>query len=300
MKTLKILVVSQKGGVGKSTFSTNFAAWSGEVKQQSTVLLDFDPHASSSTWLKELEPKNVVVMEASTSDFSAQRWYMGARTMMRKVESTCDVAIADVTWTKGMNYDFLAEFDLVLVPTSVSKIDVEATHEFILQNLNSFKEQPSSLNKKMIPPELMLLPSMVTEEQLNTNPFTTKNFDFRFLLLPPIPYDVNVRLLFRKQFIHQSLFKSKRMYEICFESIRQAGKVHIKEKLARIKQLQLPLKIENIRGNFALPVLKNQKIWATKMNFKNSGNIGRIINSEVKRNKTINKKKSWLEKISSW
>ena len=184
MHTLKILVVSQKGGVGKSTFSTNFAAWCGERKNFSTTLLDFDPHASSSVWIKELSPKNVHHKEVSSSDFSAQRWFMGARSTIRKVESTCDIAIADVTWTKGMNANFLTEFHLIIVPTSVSQLDVDATHDFITKNIRFFKEQRAVLSNQKITPALMLLPSMVTSEQLQTNPFTTRNFDFPFLLLP--------------------------------------------------------------------------------------------------------------------
>jgi cellulose biosynthesis protein BcsQ len=300
METLKILVVSQKGGVGKSTLSTNFAAWCGEIKKQSTVLLDFDPHASSSTWLKELNPKNVSFKEASSSDFSAQRWFMGARTIVRKANETCEVAIADVTWTKGMNSDFLTEFDLVIVPTSVSQLDIDATHDFISQNLTSFQETTKNLSKKNLPPALMLLPSMVTEEQLKTNPFTNKNFDFPFLLLPPIPFDLNVRLLFKEKFIHQSSLDSKSLFEICFNSIAQAGKVKLKERFLKAKQLSTRPKIENMHGN--LPPLheKSKKIWSTKKNIQDSENIARIISSEVKNNKNLFRKKTWLERIISW
>ena len=37
---LKILVVSQKGGVGKSTLSANFSAYCGSVKKKKSLLLD--------------------------------------------------------------------------------------------------------------------------------------------------------------------------------------------------------------------------------------------------------------------
>ncbi len=299
-KTLKILVVSQKGGVGKSTLSTNFAAWCGEKKNLSTTVLDFDPHASSSTWIKELSPKNVSHKEASSSDFSAQRWYMGARTIIRKVDSTCDIAIADVTWTKGMNADFLTEFNLVIVPTSVSQLDIDATHDFIVKNINSFKEKITNLSNSKLTPALMLLPSMVTDEQLKTNPFTSKNFDFPFLLLPPIPFDKNVRLLFKKKFIHQSEIATKNLFEICFEAITQAGKIHIKEHNLKINRRLTPQKIQNMRGDLPPTNEKSKKIWSTKRKIQESENIAKIVNSQLNNNNRAVRKRSWLEKITSW
>ena len=87
VKSLKILVVSQKGGVGKSTLSSNLVGWLGEQKNLTTMILDFDPHASSSSWVTELKPKNVTVNSAVTTDFSAQRWFIGARSQIRKIET---------------------------------------------------------------------------------------------------------------------------------------------------------------------------------------------------------------------
>ena len=300
METLKVLVVSQKGGVGKSTLSTNFAAWCGEIKNLSTTIIDFDPHASSSTWINELKPKNVSQKVACSSDFSAQRWFMGARTIIRKVESTCDIAIADVTWTKGMNSDFLSEFDLVIVPTSVSQLDIDATQDFIAKNMKMFKQSVVGFGNTKFAPALMLAPSMVTNDQLKTNPFTSKNFDFPFLLLPPIPFDTNVRLLFKKQFIHQSTITTKKLFEICFEAISQAGKVHLKEKTQKIKQSQKILKLENMRGDLPPMHKKSKKIWATKRKLQESEKIANIVNSQFKNNNKAVRKRSWLEKITSW
>ncbi|MGA1733088.1 MAG: ParA family protein, partial [Burkholderiaceae bacterium] len=47
MQTLKILVTSQKGGVGKSTIAANLAAFFRKNKNLGTTLIDFDPHGSS-------------------------------------------------------------------------------------------------------------------------------------------------------------------------------------------------------------------------------------------------------------
>ena len=70
---IKILVVSQKWGVGKSTLSANFSAYCGSVKNKKTLLVDCDPHASASSWLKALKPKNVDIKHHLIDDFTAQR-----------------------------------------------------------------------------------------------------------------------------------------------------------------------------------------------------------------------------------
>ena len=65
MDTLRILVVSQKGGVGKSTLSANLSVWFSEKAFKTTVLLDLDPHGSSSTWVREARSSDVVAEPVS-------------------------------------------------------------------------------------------------------------------------------------------------------------------------------------------------------------------------------------------
>ena len=302
IETLKILIVSQKGGVGKSTLSSNLAGWFGEQKNLTTVILDFDPHASSSTWVTELKPKNVTVSSALTNDFSAQRWFIGARSRIRKIETLYEIMIADVTWTQGMNSDFLKEFNLVIVPTSVSKLDIDATNSFIYKNINfnSNKTKNNQINN-YFPPSLMLLPSMVTDEQLRSNPFSKQNFDFPFLLLPPIPLDKDVRLLFNEKFIFQTNYKSKKHYEICFESILQAGKVHIREKQSFKLNQSKPKQIVRQYSNLSHDKKTIVKTWSSssKSEIQNAKNIAKIINIE-KKNKSTPRKKSWFQRISPW
>ena len=302
IESLKILVVSQKGGVGKSTLSSNLVGWLGEQKNLTTMILDFDPHASSSSWVKELKPKNVTVNSAVTTDFSAQRWFIGARSKIRKIETFYKIIVADVTWTQGMNSDFLKEFNLVIVPTSVSKLDIDATNSFISKNFNfsSNKLTKNQFNNHF-PPSLLLLPSMVTDEQLRSNPFSKQNFDFPFLLLPPIPLDKDVRLLFNEKFIFQTNYKSKKHYEVCFEAILQAGKVHIREKQSFRFNQNKPKQIVRQYSNLTHDKKPQVKTWSTssKSEIHNAENIARIINIE-KKNKTTSRKKSWFQRISPW
>ena len=60
MSTFKILVTSQKGGVGKSTVSANLAAYL-RRQGQTVTLIDFDTHGSSSTWMTRAPNIGVVV-----------------------------------------------------------------------------------------------------------------------------------------------------------------------------------------------------------------------------------------------
>jgi cellulose biosynthesis protein BcsQ len=90
---LKILVVSQKGGVGKSTLSANFSAYCGNVKKKKSLLLDCDPHASASSWLKALKPKNVDIKHHLVDDFTAQRWFIGMRNIVRKNQSDYEILV---------------------------------------------------------------------------------------------------------------------------------------------------------------------------------------------------------------
>ena len=132
---LKILIVSQKGGVGKSTLSANLSAYCGRFLKRKTLLLDCDPHASASIWLKALKPENVEIKHHIIDDFTAQRWFIGMRTIIRKNLTGYDFIVCDLTWTKSMSSEFVREFDLIIIPTSVSLIEIDATNIFIDQNL---------------------------------------------------------------------------------------------------------------------------------------------------------------------
>ena len=54
---IKIGVINQKGGVGKTTISNAIAYESSQIKKLRTLLIDFDPQ-SSQTILLNFEPKN--------------------------------------------------------------------------------------------------------------------------------------------------------------------------------------------------------------------------------------------------
>ena len=57
----KILVTSQKGGVGKSTVAANLSAFLSCQLGMRTTLIDWDPHGSSSNWLRRAPNVGVLV-----------------------------------------------------------------------------------------------------------------------------------------------------------------------------------------------------------------------------------------------
>ncbi len=221
MDTLRILVVSQKGGVGKSTLSANLSVWFAEKAFKSTVLLDLDPHGSSSTWIKEARSSSVVTEHCVLDDFDARRWLIDCRNRVRRHLNKVEILICDLTWTAAMDPEVLYEFDLVVVPTSVSSIELSATTRFIETIGWVFN------SKSGISPTLLLCPSRVSEAELATDPFSARDFSVPFMLLPPIYNDDSVRQLFKKQFVFdvkKSL--AGQSYSRCAQSIQQAGTIH--------------------------------------------------------------------------
>jgi len=72
------------------------------------------------------------------------------------------------------------EFDMVLVPTSVSEIELAATSGFLSRHRWVFD---SAITKS---PALLVCPTRVLSEQLNSNIFTRQRFPVSFMLAPPI------------------------------------------------------------------------------------------------------------------
>ena len=298
---LKILVVSQKGGVGKSTLSANFSAYCGKVLKKKTLLLDCDPHASASSWLNSLKPENVEVKHHLINDFTAQRWYIGMRNVIRKNLQGSDILVCDLTWTKSMSAEFVKEFDLIIIPTSVSMIEIDATNIFIEENLKRLAK-PNTL------PDLLICPSQVMNDELKSNPFDSRTFKFPFLLLPPIPSDPQVRALFEKGYTFESAGFIGNSFKKVFRSILQAGRLRrervsekqwISDKVSRVSRISsnqgyaqgdMPSKEVNQKQPH---YLQKDNIVAFK-NPNQLDKVKRLIGEKKKQ------KSSWIRRLVSW
>ena len=221
MSALKIIVVSQKGGVGKSTIAANLAAWFRVESKRSTALIDFDPHGSSSTWINDARQVGVSASHVPVEDVGARRWLLTCRTHLRRAADQFDVVIVDLTWTISMDPEFLLGFDLVIVPSGISEIEVQASMGFVEKNRWVFE------SLRTVPPSLVICPSRVRQDQLLDHAFNGRNFPVRFVLSPPVFDDADVRSLFRKDFLISKPGQQGQNFKQFAEAILQAAHIHL-------------------------------------------------------------------------
>jgi cellulose biosynthesis protein BcsQ len=195
MSTFKILVTSQKGGVGKSTVSANLAAYL-RRQGQTVTLIDFDTHGSSSTWMTRAPNIGVVVQHhVLPLDQGGNRPILDARLHLRRAASSSEVVICDLTWTDSIAGELMFEYDLVIVPTSVSEIELAATAGFLSRHRWVFD---SALHT---PPTLLVSPTRVQPEQLQSDVFSKQRFPISFMLAPPILEAQSAREMFERGYL---------------------------------------------------------------------------------------------------
>lgn len=127
LNACRILVINGKGGSGKTTISTNLAAWLAQ-RGESTSLLDADPQGSSSHWIKQrpLELPYIYgfkIEHNSRTTLSFQ---------LRAPKSTSWLVTDSPPGLSGLALDDLVrDHDLILVPVMPSEIDIRASARFI-------------------------------------------------------------------------------------------------------------------------------------------------------------------------
>jgi cellulose biosynthesis protein BcsQ len=228
--SFKILVTSQKGGVGKSTISANLAAF---LKSQgkSVTLLDFDNHGSSSSWLTRAPNIGVVIQHKPLPlDQGGNRSLLDARLHLRRAAISTDVVISDLTWSNSIAGELMFEYDLIIVPTSVSEIELAATVGFLSHHRWVFD---SAIHT---PPLLLLSPTRVQAEQMNSDIFSRQRFPVRFILPPPILEAQSAKKMFERGYLMD-------MPDACGRSFIEFGKAvmeaqSISEANSRIRQMQ--------------------------------------------------------------
>jgi cellulose biosynthesis protein BcsQ len=228
--SFKILVTSQKGGVGKSTISANLAAYL-KSQDRSVTLLDFDNHGSSSSWLIRAPNVGVVIQHKPLPlDQGGNRSLLDARLYLRRAAASTDVVISDLTWSNSIAGELMFEYDLVIVPTSVSEIELAATVGFLNHHRWVFD---SAIHT---PPMLLLSPTRVLAEQMNSDIFSRQRFPVRFILPPPILEAQSAKNMFERGYLMD-------MPDACGQSFVEFGKAvmeaqTISEANKRIRQMQ--------------------------------------------------------------
>lgn len=126
------LVVNAKGGVGKTTITTNLAAYFAS-RGVPTTIADFDPQGSSLNWIAQ-RPAHVGKVHGA--DLS-QRLGVGLSPHRREIPRVTRQLILDAPAgpSRLLLQDLLGRAQQILIPVAPSAIDVHATANFIKELL---------------------------------------------------------------------------------------------------------------------------------------------------------------------
>ena len=120
-----IVVANPKGGVGKTTLSTNLAGYLAS-RGRAVMLGDVDRQQSSRTWLG-LRPAGLPKISA---------WETSGHEIVRPPKGTTHVVLDTPAGLHGKRLDEVMKLaDKVLIPLQPSIFDIHATHDFIDQLL---------------------------------------------------------------------------------------------------------------------------------------------------------------------
>ena len=116
-----IVVANPKGGVGKTTLSTNLAGYLAS-RGRAVMLGDVDRQQSSRTWLG-LRPNGLPRIAA---------WEVAEGDVVRPPKGTTHIVLDTPAGLHGKRLDEVMKLaDKVLIPLQPSIFDIHATHEFI-------------------------------------------------------------------------------------------------------------------------------------------------------------------------
>ena len=157
MKTLKILVTNQKGGVGKSTIAANLAAYLAMQNNGMVNLLDFDRQASSFQWISRA-PNIGLKVHRVELDYSETGGLVlaKAKRYLNYFSLDCAISISDLTWTYAIPSELMLEYDLILVPSATSKFEMAYTEIFILEYIQKHFQRIKNSDQ-----QTLIIPSRV-------------------------------------------------------------------------------------------------------------------------------------------
>ena len=122
------LVINAKGGVGKTTITTNLASFFAS-RDMLTAIADYDPQSSSLNWLSLRSPEATKIHGADL----APRHGTGLSVARRQIPRDTQQLIIDAPAgpSRLLLQDLLARTQSILIPVGPSTIDIHATANFI-------------------------------------------------------------------------------------------------------------------------------------------------------------------------
>jgi chromosome partitioning protein len=126
------VVMNAKGGVGKTTITTNLASYFA-VRGVATTIMDYDPQGSSLRWLKQRPPEAPPIHAAD----GAPKKGAGLKKIGRFIPRETQQLIVDAPAapTRLLMQELLDRSQAILIPVAPSKIDIHATANFIKELL---------------------------------------------------------------------------------------------------------------------------------------------------------------------
>ena len=259
---LKILITSRKGGVGKSSIAVNLAAYFAHVAGKKTSLVDFDYQRTASQWVADA-PKIGIDCRSFTLPNSkgAGNALLEAKEALRKTSESSQVIICDLAWADVLPPEFLFEFDLVLVPSAGSKIDLLSSLDFVSRFSYIFNSRMRN------PPKLAIVPSRVTSLD-NFKATYDAVFQEGFAISEPVMHMAQIDTLFGNDyFITSEKSESKDNFHQFCRSVEDLAETGVNPKL-NVKELTFQHKVSGsvldrfraIRNSSQTPLLREAVI----------------------------------------
>jgi chromosome partitioning protein len=126
------LVVNAKGGVGKTTITTNLASYFAS-RDVVTTIADYDPQGSSLNWLQERAADARRIHGADLSSRLSSTLLNGRRHVPRETRQL--IIDAPAGPSRLLLQDLLVRAQTIVIPVGPSSIDVHATANFIKELL---------------------------------------------------------------------------------------------------------------------------------------------------------------------
>ena len=128
-KLLTILVINSKGGSGKTTLTTNLAAYYASRRFR-TAIIDYDPQGSSLHWL-QARPSTLPAIHAANGAPARGNAHLSSRQGWVPLDTEVLIVDAPAGASGLLLKDLVRKANFIVIPVAPSPIDIRATADFI-------------------------------------------------------------------------------------------------------------------------------------------------------------------------